>query len=373
MIGGEKFPRFDPGGKMIHGKPGIPVLLAGFIISLILGPVFAAQTNQQGKDKNEPKAAEKIFIPKEVKAVLEQGMAARQSRLDIPFTIFKHIYLPARDSVHAIFLFKAKNADLGFAPPAGMPAPTQPVQLQAQFYVFLQFLRVEKDAPAKVVQEAYVPATIQAGAEPYDPEKEAWYSIAYTLLPGDYLLAMAITSPDLNKIGTTYFDFSLPDAKASTQILDTTPVFFIKQMNKMEAPEMKAQVHPGFFTYSLLRIEPNIDNIFKAGDNLDIFFYVFGAKPGEARAGEQQAQYNIEVNYEVKQGDKPAIRYEPAIYFFPLISHALPMKQTVLIKTEKEQKREQRDLPAGKYTLSLKISDKNSDLTVEKTVDFEVK
>jgi hypothetical protein len=354
---------------MKHIKPGIPVLLAGFIIVLALGSIFASLPRQQSDPKKEPKATGKNVIPQEVKTVFEQGMSTRQPRLDIPFTIFKHIYLPAKDSIHNIFFFKVKNADLGFAPTAE-PSPSR---LQASFPVFLQFLHVEKASPPKIVREAYVPVTLQADSQSYDPEKEAWYSIAYALVPGDYLLALAITSPDLKKIGTAYFDFSNPDAKASPQNLETTPIFFVNQMTKMEKPETRAEVHQGFFTYSLLHIEPNIDNIFKAGDNLDIFFFVFGAKSGEARAGEQQAPYDIEVNYEVKQGDKPAIRYDTATYSFPLISHALPMKQTVLIKTEKEQKREQRDLPAGKYTLSLKILDKISNLAMEKTVDFEVR
>ncbi len=346
---------------MKHKVPINPALLAGLLISVALGSRLAAPAEQ------------KIFIPKEVRTILEEGMAGRQARPDIPFTIFKHIYLPAKDSVHSIFLFKVKNADLGFAPPVAAQAPAQPAQLQARFNVFLQFLQLDKNAPSKVAREAYVPVTFQADGESYDPEKEPWYSVASTLLPGNYLLAMAITSLDLTKIGTSYFEFSLPDAKASTQNLETTPIFFVKQLNKMEAPETKAEVHPGFFTYSVLRIEPNIDNIFRPGDNLDIFFYVFGATPGEPKAENQQASYSIEVNYEIRQADSPAIRYEPAMYSFPLISHALPMKQTVLVKTENEQKKEQRDLPAGNYRLRLKITDKNSNLTIEKAIDFEVR
>jgi hypothetical protein len=156
---------------MKHGKPGIPVLLAGFILGLALGSIFASQPRQQSDPKKEPKKTEKSFIPLEVKTVFEQGISTRQPRLDIPFSIFKHIYLPAKDSIHNIFFFKAKNADLGFAPTA-QPSPSQ---LQARFPVFLQFLHVEKASPPKIVREAYVPVTLQADSESYDPEKEAWY------------------------------------------------------------------------------------------------------------------------------------------------------------------------------------------------------
>jgi len=369
------------------------VLCLGLVLSVFLSAGFAIQKDQKDKDKKEGKPEEKIFIPKEIKAVLEQGLAARQPRLDIPFTIFKQYYLPAQNAIHSIFFFKAKNVDLGFAPAPQSPAPApaqtekekeaqaapeaqaQPAGLQARFNVFLQFLLEENNAPPKIAREAFVPAAIQADSASYDPEKEEWYTVGYTLLPGKYILAMAITSLDLKKIGTFYYEFSLPDSRAFTQSLDTTPIFFVKQITKLEAPETRALVHKGFFTYSVLQMDPNLDNVFKAGDNLDIFFFIFGAKPVEAKPGEQpqQPQYNIEVSYEVKQGDKAAVRYEPALYGFPLISHALPMKQTVLIKTDKEEKREQRDLPAGKYTLSLKITDKVSGLTIDKTIDFEVK
>jgi hypothetical protein len=369
------------------------VLCLGLVLSVFLSAGFAMQKDQKDKDKKEGKPEEKIFIPKEVKAVLEQGLASRQPRLDIPFTIFKQYYLPAQNAIHGIFFFKAKNVDLGFAPAPQSPAATaaktekekeaqaapeaqaQPAGIQAKFNVFLQFLLEENNAPPKIAREAFVPVALQADNASYDPEKEEWYTVGYTLLPGKYILAMAITSPDLKKIGTYYYEFSFPDAKAFTQSLETTPIFFVKQITKLEVPETRALVHQGVFTYSVLRMEPNLDNVFKAGDSLDIFFFIFGVKPVEAKPGEQpqQPQYNIEIRYEVKQGDKAAVRYEPALYSFPLISHALPMKQTVLIKTDKEEKREQRDLQAGKYTLSLKITDKVSGMTIDKTIDFEVK
>ncbi len=369
---------------------GALVICAVVILGLFLSVGSAAQKE---KDKKEAKTGEKIFIPKEVKSVLEQGLAAKQPRLDIPFTVFKLYYLPAQNAIHSIFFFRAKNADLGFAPAALTPSQaeakpekekeTQPAQeaqpkpmpLETKFNVFLQFLLEEQGAPPKIAQEAYVPTALQADSAGYDPEKEEWYSVGYTLLPGKYILAMAITSLDLKKIGTFYFDFTVPDAKTFTQTIDTTPIFFAKQIENIQAPETRAIVHRGYFTYSVLKIAPNLDNVFVAGDSLDIFFFIFGAKAAEAKPGEaaQKPKYDIEVSYEVMQGDKPEIRYEPAHYDFPLVSHALPMTQTVLIKTDKEEKKEQRPLPTGKYTLTLKITDKVSGFTLDRSVDFEVK
>ena len=108
----------------------IPVLLLGFILSLFLATNLAA-LNKAGKPQEEP-----VRIPKEVKSVFEEGIITREARLDIPFTITNHLYLPARENMHSIFFFKVKNADLGFSPIA--PAPVPPEKKEE-----------EKEAPLK--------------------------------------------------------------------------------------------------------------------------------------------------------------------------------------------------------------------------------
>jgi hypothetical protein len=53
------------------------------------------------------------------------------------------------------------------------------------------------------------------------------------------------------------------------------------------------------------------------------------------------------------------------------------MKKTVLVRTTKgtetSEKREQRDLEPGSYSLSITIKDNLSTKTVKKTIDFEVR
>lgn len=371
----QKFKRRILGGTMRTKNFAVPVLILGFTLSLL----FSAALWSQEKQKKE---AEKIFIPKEVKSVLLEGLEARQARLDIPFTLFKHIFLPASSGFHNVFFFKVKNESLGFAAPAPPKEETkkekeatppaleeQPAtaQLEAKFNIFLMFNRLEKDTPPQIVREVYVPVSLQADPVSFDPEKEEIYTFGFPTASGNYLLAMAITSLDLSKIGTYYFEFSVPDPATFTTALETTPIFFIKNMEQMAAPETRVGVHKDFFVYSVLKIEPHIDNVFAVGENLDIFFFILGTKPNE------QQQYNIEINYEVKQEDKTAIRYEATTYPNPLISQPLPLKQTILVKTEKEEKKEVRDLPAGHYTLVITIADKISGLSGTKNVEFDVK
>jgi hypothetical protein len=347
------------------------LVLAGFALALIAAPVFSAQA---AKDKPQEKPqASKVFIPKEVKEPMMAGLATKTpARQDIPFTVFKSAFLPAQNAFYITMFLKAKNADLGYAPAAvpqvaDIAAPAGAAKLQAKVNLFFQFHKVENGAPTQLVKEVYVPALLEADATGYDPEAEAWYTVGYPLLPGDYLATLAFTSADLKKIGIQYFEFTLPDAKSYTKALDTTPIIFLKEYKQVEAAELKPELHKGLFAYSVLRITPNIDNVFAVGDSFDIFFFIFGTLPKDGQT------YDIQIDFEVVQGDKPAIKFAPGNFNSPLVSIPLPSKQTLQIKSGDQVRTESRDLPAGAYTMVLKITDKVSGLTGEKKIDFTVK
>jgi hypothetical protein len=359
-----------------------PTLLLGLLLSFALSMSLFAQQKKQEKVAQQ---AQREIFPQEIRTVFEQGIQTRQVRPDIPFSIVKHYYLPARDNFHNIFLFQVKNADLGFAPTvptAEVPEKkekketeeeisafeSQPSSLQANSHLFLQFNLLENGSPGALVKKVYIPVRIQLDGSAYEPEKEDLYSTGYPLAPGDYLMSMAITSQDLSRIGTQYFEFSIPDPASFIDTLETTPIFFVKEIEKMASPETTAEIHKGFFTYSVLQIKPHIDNVFSPGENLDIFFYVFGTQTKE------DGRCSIEVNYQVFKEDKVMIRWQPRVYdSFPLISQPLPMKSTVIIKSEEGERTEQRDLEPGMYTLVMKITDQLSEKSVEKRVSFEVK
>ena len=360
-------------------------VVAAIVTVLVFG--LFANFSQAAQDKNTDKQAVmqevKVYIPPQVKAIMQEGMAARQGRRDIPFTIFKNFVFPAAQNLHAVFLFKAKNSDLGYVSAPAVPAAQAPAEgeqaqageaqapaaapLQAKVMVFLQFLQMENGASTKTVREIYVPALLQADSATYDPEAEEWYSTGYPLPAGDYLLAMALASPDLKKVGVSYFEFSLPNAASLQGALETTPIFFVKKMDQMQAPETRTAVHKGCFMYSVLQIVPNVESVVAPGESIEILYYIFGAKPND------QQKNDIEAAYEVKQGDKAAIKWEVQTYDFALVSQPLPLKQTLLIKNDQGEKQETRDLQAGKYTLVIRIKDKIGGSTIEKTLDFEVK
>jgi hypothetical protein len=359
----------------------IPVLLIALALSLMTSLNVAAQQKDKADKKEQPKQ-EKIFIPKEVKSLLQEGLAARQGRQDFPVNILQSLYLPAKENFHVVFLINIKNSALGFAPVTTAPAepkteakgPQETAaqeaveNLKAGFNVFLQFNRLNDAGEPEVFKEVYVPASIEVPAAGFDLEKEDVYSVGYPLPFGHYLLALAVTSLDLQSIGIAYHEFTIPDPAQFSKSLETTPVFFVKQMDQMETVEPRTVFHKGLFTYSVLKVVPNIEKAFLPGENLDIFFFIFGARPNQSQ------QYEIEIGFEVMQGETSALKWSLQSYNTPLISQPLPMKQTVKIKKGEEPERiEQRDLPAGSYTLVINILDKVSQNSVVKKIDITVK
>ena len=315
---------------------------------------------------------------------MQEGLATRQGRQDIPFTVFQDLYFPTQvENLHTLFFFKARNEALGYVAPAPAPAPKkkgeQPAPapaegvLETSLNIFLQFLKTDESGALTTFHEAYVPVTLQTESAGYDPAKEEWYSINYLLPPGQYTLAMALTpSKDLKKVGVAYFDFTLPGPAAYAQTLDITPLFFVKSMEQMQSPENRIMIHKGYFTYSVLQIVPDLVETVKPGEQVELFYYVFGARPKSAEPG-QQPVYDMEINYEVQQEDGTvAIKWAPSTSAITIISQPLPLKQTVKITKGEEEHTETRDLVPGKYTLVVTVMDKVSGESVQKKLVFEV-
>jgi hypothetical protein len=356
-------------------KSAVLALVAIFILSAVL-PMLAAQE----QTTPQPKKEDRIFIPKEVKTLLEGGLMAKQSRSDIPFAITGNIFLPAVGAFHNVLELNIKNADLGFvqaAAPTAAPAkeepgqkkePAAPIQeMQAKFEIFLQIREISGGLPGQLFREVYVPCQESLPLAGYDPDKTDTYFLWYPLPAGKYLMAMALTSKDLKKIGTQYYEFNLPDPASFSDRLDTTPIFSAKNIERLDEPESRPILHKGFFTMAVLKITPCLNNVIAFKDNFDIFFYIFGAKLNA------EQKYALEMNFEVKKGEETAIRFAPAVFDSPLVSLPLPMKHTTLKQTDAGEVKEEKDLDPGKYVLVLKVMDKNSGNTLTKNVDFEVK
>ncbi|OGD19263.1 MAG: hypothetical protein A2Y69_05105, partial [Candidatus Aminicenantes bacterium RBG_13_59_9] len=256
--------------KMNSKKLALVATLAIFTLSVLALPGLG-QAQQPKQDK------ENLYIPKDVKALLEQGLAAKQGLPDIAVTVSAHYFFPyyrVPGLMHNVFELKLKNADLGFAPvqtaaaPAAKPEDKKETaeafeevpatDMTAQFNVFLQFRELTDNVPGKIVKEVFVPATVTLAAADYKPDAEEVYYVSYDLPPGSYLLALAMRTRDLKKTGSSYFEFSAPDWSKLEGKLETSPILINKEIGQMPAQETQTDLHRGYFTYLVLKVTPNI-------------------------------------------------------------------------------------------------------------------
>jgi hypothetical protein len=348
------------------------VLSFGLIFGTLSIPNLNAQVQDPAKIVEE---LAREFIPAEILSIIKSGLDTRTPNTGIPFDVFKSLYLPAQQYMQGIFFFKCKNADLDFQ---GITQPaaeekevsafeSTPTQLISRKNIYLYFKQLNGDYEKQI----YVPFNQKADGITYAPEEEAYYSIGYPLPAGEYVLGMAIASPDYQQVGTQYLEFSLPNTASLTEI-DITPVFFVNKSNQLSAVEMTPEVHKEFFTYALYQFEPNIEHVFSPGDNLDIFFYIFGT---QANA---EGMHDIEINYSIAQGEQTVVRFAPSSLEHPVVWQPFPLKQTVTIKTTDEEgneseKIETRNLEPGTYTFSMEIKDNLSGKSATKSVEIEVR
>ncbi len=363
----------------------LAVLLAAFVLTALVGAGIAQQ--KDSKTQAPPQEKEKVYIPKDVKAILEQGLAARQGLTGIPVNVTNHLFFPyyrAQGLMHDVFELKIKNADLSFAAapaapaaaPAAKPAEKKETteafeavpaaDMQAVFDLFLQFRSIENNVPGKIVKEVFIPTDIVIPAAEYKPENVEDYFVAYDLPAGSYLLCLAVRSTDQKKVGTAYFEFTSPDASKMEGKLETTPIIITKDVGQMQTQENRTVLHRGYFAYLVLKITPNTTASIRAKSTLDLLYFVLGAKPND------QGKFALETSFEVKQGDKVVIPYASTVYEAPYVSLPLPLKQTVKITSGTTEKTETRDLAPGKYTFVAKITDKTTGATVTKNLEFEV-
>ena len=298
--------------------------LLGFGLSLFT--VFAQALPQKPQEPKKPEAkpAQREIIPKEIRAIMQEGLATRQGRQDIPFTIFKSLVFPVRGGMHAVIFFKAKNSDIGYAAPApaapapknqpAQPAPAAPAagMLEARLALALEYLQPDATGALKTYKDATFGVNLQTESAGYDPNKEEWYSFGYPLPFGKYTLVMLFThidpktgKPDIKKVGVGYYDLVLPGPETYQNALDTTPLFLVRDIKQMQSADARPTIHKGFFTYSILQMIPNMDSIVAAEEKSQIepFFFVLGAKeaPADPAVQSQLPRNQIEITYAVEK------------------------------------------------------------------------
>ncbi|HUT07659.1 MAG TPA: hypothetical protein VMY15_02320 [Candidatus Latescibacteria bacterium] len=344
-------------------------IAAGFaLLSIICMLSVSAQAAYgiQGKGQ-EMKPPAKASMPKEVTALIQEGLATRQGRQDIPFSIFKQLILPAQGgNLYPVFCFEAKNGDLGYAPSASGSG-----EMETTLNVFFQFFQTGDAGAFKPVLGGKSLAVLKSDGAGYDPEKEDWYSFGLAMPAGQYTLAMVLTTPDMKKMSVAYCDVSLPAAETYKAALWPTELLIVKALDQVE-PDQRPVIHRGYLTWGAMKVTANLTGSAASGENLEVLFFVLGAAVKDPAA--VRPTNDLEVNFEVQGEDgKAAIKWAPATYEAYLVNQTLPLLQTLQIKDDKGERFEKRPLPAGKYVLIANITDKVSGMTGQTKIGFEVK
>jgi len=338
-----------------------------FVIGILAGSVQAAPGIQDKKQEN--KAAAKDKMPKEVAALIQEGLATRQGRQDIPFSFFRQLVLPAQgDNLYPIFLFKAKNGDLGYAPSASGTG-----EMETSLNVFFQLFQPAENGTLKPTVNGKSLAVLKTAGEGYNAENGDWYSFGLGLAAGKYTLALALSTPDMKKMSVGYSDITLPGPEVHQAALWPSDAVILKAMEQVE-PDSRPTIHRGYFTWGAVKFVSNTAGEIAAGDKFEVSFFVLGATPKDPAA--ERPLLDLEINFEVLGEDgKTAIKWAPQVYDIYFISQELPLLQTFQKMDEKGTVlgTEKKPLPVGNYTLVAKILDKVSDKKADAKMAFSIK
>ncbi|MBP7706478.1 MAG: hypothetical protein KA243_04445 [Candidatus Aminicenantes bacterium] len=342
-----------------------------FVVSVLTVSVQAAP-GMQGK-KQDPKAAAKApaksGMPKEIAAVIQEGLATRQGRQDIPFSFFKQLVLPARDNnLYPVFFVKAKNGDLGYAPSASGSG-----DMETNLVAFFQFFEPAADGTMAPKMGGKSQVALTTPGADYSPDKEDWYSFGLGMPAGKYTLAMVLSTPDMKKLSVAYTDVTLNGPAAYETALWPTDPVIVTAMEQGEQ-DQRPTLHRGYFTWGAIKFSANVTGEIATGQDLEVFFFVLGAAYKDPAAA--RPELDLEVSFEVQdEAGKSAIKWAPQTYQAYFVNQPLPLVQTLQKMDEKGTvlSTEKKPLGAGKYGLVATITDKVSGKKGEARMGFTVK
>jgi hypothetical protein len=339
-----------------------------FFVGVLTVSVQAAP-GIQGK-KQDPKAPAKASsMPKEIAALIQEGLVTRQGRQDMPFSFFKQIVLPAQgQNLYPIFFFKAKNGDLGYAPSA-----TGSGEMETTLNIFFQFFQTTEAGTLAPMIAGRALSVLKTDGNGYSAENEDWYTFGLALPAGTYTLALVLTSPDMKKMSVAYSDVTLPGPGAYEATLWPTDLVIVTAMDQVE-PDQRPTIHRGYFTWGAIKVVPDILAAIASGENLEVFFFVLGGTYKDPAA--ERPVNDFEVNFEVQYEDgKPAIKWAPQPFEAYFVNQPLPLVQTLQKMDEKGTvlSTEKKPLAAGKYNLAITVTDKISGKKADTKMAFSVR
>jgi hypothetical protein len=338
------------------------------VVGILAAPAQAAGVQNKKQEANKP-APKASSMPKEIAAIIQEGLATRQGRQDIPFSFFDSLVLPAQgQNIYPVFFFKARNGDLGYAPSAAGTG-----EMETTVNAFFQFFQEDEGGALTSRVAGRAACVLKTDGAGYSAENEDWYSFGLAMPAGKYTLALALASPDMKKLSVAYSDVTLPGPEAYATTLWSTDPVIVTAMEQIE-PDQRPTIHRGYFSWGAIKVVPNVRGDVASGENIEVFFFVLGGSYKDAAA--ERPLNDFEVNFEVQYPDgKPAIKWAPQPFDAYLINQPLPLVQTLQKMNEKGEvlSTEKKPLDAGKYNLAITVLDKISSKKTDTKMAFSVR
>jgi len=334
------------------------------ILSVFIATAFLFPMVNNAQQKQEEQHAK---IPKVVANLMEGNLPTRNAKLDIPLSYVQTLYFPYQNDYFSIFIFKIKNQDLNYASPLqtveqkqeteqNVSQEEQSLTCAADF--FFRFYSVGDNGQVKSIhKEIYLPYSDQVDPKEYNPEEENIYAFGTIFPPGRYLLSAAAVSLNSAKIGLIFQDIYLPSSLEFKKSLGLTPLFFVKNMKRIPAPDSSIILYKNRFHYATLEIEPYFEHEFSQNEKLDIFYFILGLAPTE------EGTFKFEVSYTYKKDNEDILKFEPRMETIPAPIVSVPLDLSF----------QDKKIDPGVYILEISIKDQTSKREGIKNIDFIVK
>ncbi len=272
------------------------------------------------------KEVNSVKFPKAVSKILDKALKEEISQDDLNLKFVRELYYPAQGG--ELYFVQFIKADL---PPIeeGKPA-----------HVFLRLY----NSKGKKVKDLYSP--IEKNFE--------IYSCPVTFSSEKHKIAILLATNDLTKLSVKIKEV---DGKKLLNLreLSTTPVVFLKSMEKLQQPVTTFKCYDGSFPLGTYMLYPYLEEKFKGGETPGLFFFILGAqlqKPTNT--------YNLVVSYQIKKDNEVLTKFPKQQLTYSVVYQPIPLKSHA------------KPLQPGVYELDIKIQDVNARKNIEKKVPFEI-
>ena len=270
---------------------------------------------------------------------LQQLIDEGKARSDIPLK-FKVNYFYTRNSfTYAPLIFEVKGADISFGKENG-----------GNTALLKAFWTVRSLQGEVVVPYFHMPMQISlTNPELQKFQQEAWlWSVSLFVPPGEYHLYFGLRNEVDGKVTTMMEPLVVTDF--SQDKLSVSDIILAEQLVRKPDATLEANAIYDGVSFGTVAYQINFDNQFKAEDQIEFVFLVFGAG-----VDPQTQRPSLKVDYIIKK-EGTSIGQFPLQYQMTTVSQPLPLK---LFK-----------FSPGSYTFEIVITDLITQATTTKSVSF---